>query len=61
MHSRASLRREPRSLGSTIAVFEYINWKDKDLNNIRDYICNNPMQGSSDEENLMNDIKKCEL
>ena len=31
--------------------YEHIIRNDKDLNNIRDYIVNNPMQWCADEEN----------
>jgi putative transposase len=75
-HSRASLRRKPRSLGSIIAGFKSaatkrINemrhtpsfpvWQsrfydriirsEKELNNVRDYIRNNPIQWAFEKDN----------
>jgi len=75
-HGRASLQRQPRSLGSFVAGFKSVTTKrinifrkiphayiwqkrfydhiirnEKDLNNIRDYIINNPLKWSLDEEN----------
>ena len=37
--------------------YEHIIRSDKELNNIREYIVNNPMQWNVDEENLMKDVK----
>ncbi len=79
-HCRASLQRQPRSLGSIIAGFksaatkrinekrnmpcmpvwqsrfyEHIIRTDKDLNNIRAYIINNPIQWHEDEDNPIKD------
>jgi REP element-mobilizing transposase RayT len=80
-HGSASLRRQPRSLGSIIAGFksaatkrineerkmprtpvwqsrfyEHIIRNGKDLNNIREYFINNPMQWHVDEENPRRDV-----
>ena len=76
----ASLRRQPRSLGSIIAGFksaatkrineernmprspvwqsrfyEHVIRNEKDLNNVREYIINNPMQWHVDDENPKKD------
>ncbi len=81
-HGRASLQREPKSLGSIIAGFKSITTKrinemrntprlpvwqggfydhiirnENDLNNIREYIFNNPLNWQIDEENPLRNMK----
>ena len=51
-------RKMPRTPVWQSRFYEHIIWNDKDLNNIREYILNNPMQWHADEEaEMRNNIR----